>query len=268
MDVELDGEKIHLSWDFNSSVPIYGFSGVILDPENSALYQSPVVQSTERKLTMNYALKDSKNSVCLRALANQSVVLVQVCKNVEVSDLKIIVGILAGTIFIIPCIVAMMFIIYKDYKVRQLENFQQLLEEEQDDGPLSKVTIELSHDNIGVSYANKMSHDDHLAATTDNITDEYEMAEKMKQELQGIDNVSFSATPSDCEKSKDHSNGKGVTSNTTNKSHQNTDDKNKSTDEISKEIRKNDAITLKVDVNLARQMALTDSEFTEFNIKL
>ena len=294
MEAELDGTIIHLSWNFNSSVPIYGFCSKILSPDNSTLYQSPVLHSNERKMTINYELTNSEDSICLQALINQTVILAQKCEQVEVSYLKIIVGILAGTIFIIPCVLAFVFIIYKDYNVRQLEKIAQLIEEEQNDKLLCSQSIEEFHEGSDVSCDNiaelEISHGNHVTSEKANdshaISDEGIKANNEERseihttdKLPGEDNLGFVSEIPDDKITVEKSHGEGA--NNTNmgvskevktsviiENHGDRDIETDETDERPNEIRKKEAMTLKIDIDLARKMAEADNEITEDSVHL
>ena len=292
MDAEIEGTIIHLSWNFNSSEPIYGFSSTILSPDNSTLYQSPVLHSDERRMTINYELTNSEDSVCLQVMKNQTEILAQKCEHVEASDLKMVIGILAGTIFIIPCIIAMVLIMYKDHHVRKLERIAELIEEEQTDKLLCSQSIEESHDDSGVSHDSKaeleISHGDHVTSEKRNdshvISDESieankedESATQVKNNLSGQTNLGFISEIPDNKKSKEKSqsgeksddnthmgeNKEVKTKVTIEDRNSETEETNKRPDEIEKEI-----VILKIDIDLARKMAEVDNEISEYSVHL
>ena len=297
MEAELDGTIIHLSWNFNSSEPIYGFSSTILGPDNSTLYQSPVLHSDERKMTLNYELTNSEDSICIQVMKNQTEILAQKCEQVEASDLKMIIGILAGTIFIIPCIVAMGLIIYKDHHVRKLDKIADLIEEEQTDKLLCIQSIEESHDGSGGSCDNKaeleISHGDHVTsvktnsnnvileeATDTNTNKEDDSATQVKNNLLGETNLGFiSEIPNDKQTKENSQAGEECDDNKCTHMDENIEvqthviigDRNSEMEEMNKrpdEIKKKEVVTLKIDIDLARKMAEVDNEILEYSVHL
>ena len=276
MEAELDGTMIHLSWNFNSSETIYGFSSVILSPDNATLYQSPVLHSDERKMTMNYELTSSEDSICLQVMKNQTEVLAQKCEHVEVSDLKMVIGILAGTIFIIPCIIAMGFIIYKDYHVRKLERIADMIEEEQTNKLLYSQSIEESHDG-SVSCDNmaelERSHGGQVTFDkTDHVNQakkDYEAETTKQNGLSGEDNLGFvSEVPEDKIDKEKSQNGIGDDYTQTSKSEEvqtkvPIEDRKPMNDEIHKRAERGESNEVKTKVTIENRNS--ESEDTDMN---
>ena len=257
MKTELGEKEVHISWEFNSSIPIYGFCSVILDKEKSVIYRSPMLQSNERKMTLSYELTDSDSLVCLRVMVNQTEILDQKCDSVEVSDLKIIIGILAGTIFIIPCIIAMACILYKDYNVRKQESYEQLIQTEEKGELPSKTPM--SHES------NEISHDSHV--NSDENKPEKDK-NKSNKELKGVDNASFVLEKSNSRKETNNSDGIDKTP-VIKDNHEDNDTDSQTTIQSSDNSKRNITdMTLKVDIQLARQMAQSDNEINTYSVKL
>lgn len=124
MEINLDvsGEEIDIQWTFNDSgTSVYGFRAVVYNNEHELQYQSPILHSSERHMSIHQALS-GKTSVCIQPMWNESASAYEQCQLVDVKDLKAVVGILAGTIFLIPCIIGLVYIIYKDKQIsRELE---------------------------------------------------------------------------------------------------------------------------------------------------
>ncbi|XP_045194157.1 uncharacterized protein LOC123549807 [Mercenaria mercenaria] len=125
VNVEVDGNEISLSWKFNQSKQIYGFQVKIYNTDDSTLYESPILHVSQRAMKLEEEL-DGKSKICITAFENSTKVLDEKCEKIEIKDLKIVIGILAGTIFLIPCLLALSYVIFKDYKVRQLENYEKI----------------------------------------------------------------------------------------------------------------------------------------------
>ena len=291
MQAEVEDKEIHLTWNFNSSVSIYGFNGVILDLYKSILYVSPILQSNERKMTISYELTESESVVCLRALLNETEVLQEKCEHVSVSDLKIIIGILAGSIFIIPCILVLACIIYKDYKVRQMEKYELLHKIEENSGLPDKSPVDKSHDSSAIcSKSHDSNATSHGSYDRNKTTDEDKMVETENElnepgmEIHGTDNLSFVAEVSSHKSSKqsevdepgkdaykdenldiviEDSNVKleydsEESTNETNEINQSSNTTMDEGQRPSKSKGRNN-VTLKIDINLARKMAEADN---------
>lgn len=126
IEVVITGMDMQISWMINTTeLNIYGFKAVVYNDEKETLHTSSVIQSQERETTISYELKGT-SSVCIQALLNNTLVLQEACKEVTVTDLKLVIGILAGAIFLIPCVIVLAYIIYKDRKISMLENYKQL----------------------------------------------------------------------------------------------------------------------------------------------
>ena len=305
MQTEVGDNEIQISWDFNSSDSIYGFSAIILDEDNATMYVSPILLASERMITIGYEVTNAESLVCLRALINATELLQAKCERIKVSDFKIIIGILAGTIFIIPCIIVMACIIYKDYQVRKEENYAELLHQ---DSESIEVQAKFQTDKFnGMSVSSNDSTDSHFASEKVHISEkisvkdktickdeksvrnrklETENEEKMK-EAQGEDNLSFvqedsvvKTTRSNTEYNKDDPNeinaccdreqedsdsGRG-SDNQISESNEITESHETANDKLSSDKSKN-VITLKVDINLARRMAEADNESEIFDYR-
>lgn len=115
IQVNIDGNEIDINWTFNQTKTIYGFQTRIYNSDSSIVYESPVLHQSERSMTVEREL-DGKSKVCVAVYENSTNIIDEKCENIEITDLKIIIGILAGVIFLIPCIIGISFVIYKDYQ--------------------------------------------------------------------------------------------------------------------------------------------------------
>ena len=305
MQTEVGDNEIQLSWDFNSSDSIYGFNAVILDEDNATMYVSPILLASERMITIGYEVTNVESLVCLRALINATELLQAKCERIKVSDFRIIIGILAGTIFIIPCIIVMVCIIYKDYQVRKEENYAELLHQ---DSESIEVPGKFQTDKLDdTSVSSNDSTDSHVASEKVYVSEkisvkdetickdeksvrnrklETENEEKMK-EAQGEDNLSFvqedsvvKTTRSDskdnkdelnvinacCDREQEDSDSGRDSDDHINESNEITESRETANDTLSSNKSKN-VITLKVDINLARRMAEADNESKIFDYR-
>ena len=305
MQTEVGDNEIQLSWDFNSSDSIYGFSAIILDEDNSTMYVSPILLSSERMITIGYDVTNVESLVCLRALINATEQLQAKCKRIKVSDFRIIIGILAGTIFIIPCIIVMACIIYKDYQVRKEEKYLELLHQDSDSIEVQAKFQTDKLDDMSV-HSNDLT-DSHVASEKVHVSEkisvkgetirkdeksvrnrkvETENEDKMK-EAQGEDNLSFvqedsggKTTRSDskdnkdepneinacCDRKQEDSDSGRDSDNQINESNEITESCETANNKLSSDKSKN-VITLKVEINLARRMAEADNESEIFDYR-
>ena len=305
IQTEVSDNEIQISWDFNSSDSIYGFNAVILDEDNSTMYVSPILLSSERMITIGYEVTNVESLVCLRALINATELLQAKCERIKVSDFRIIIGILAGTIFIIPCIIVMVCIIYKDYQVRKEENYAELLH--QDSGSI-ELPAKFQTDKLDdMSVSSNDSTDSHVISEKVHVSEKISVKdetvckdeksvrhrkletgneEKMK-EAPGEDNLSFVQEDSDvkttrsnsednkderneinacCDREQEDSDSGRDSDNQINESNEITESCETANDKLSSDKSKN-VITLKVDINLARRMAEADNENETFDYR-
>lgn len=120
LEVNIDGNDIELKWKFNNSMMVYGFQARVYKSDSTIVYKSPFLHQTERSMKLQQEL-DGKGEVCVIAYKNSTQVLDEKCEKIEITDLKIVIGILAGVIFLIPCIIGISYVVYKDFKVKRLE---------------------------------------------------------------------------------------------------------------------------------------------------
>lgn len=115
ISMKMEGTEIDISWNFNQSEQIFGFQAVIYTEDKEIVYESPMLHQIQRHMKIDKQL-NGKSAICVRVYTNSSHVLGEKCEVVEIKDLKIVIGILAGVIFIIPCIIGLSYVIYKDYR--------------------------------------------------------------------------------------------------------------------------------------------------------
>ncbi|GFN95989.1 hypothetical protein PoB_002249500 [Plakobranchus ocellatus] len=80
-------------------------------------YDSSRLGPRVRSFTLHQLHPDEDYIICVHALAGQKRIHEE-CANWHRSSLKLVVGVLAGTIFLLPCLVILVMIIYKDRKMR------------------------------------------------------------------------------------------------------------------------------------------------------
>ncbi|KAH3791377.1 uncharacterized protein LOC127839466 [Dreissena polymorpha] len=124
LEVEVTNDNIEMSWTVNTTVQnIYGFKTILYNDHDQTLYTSSVIQSQERKMTISNELKGT-GTICIQQLLNHTEVLQEACKKVKVSDLKMVIGIMAGAIFLFPCLMTLAYIIYKDKNIAKIDYAQ------------------------------------------------------------------------------------------------------------------------------------------------
>ena len=110
--------EISLTWDFNSTNTFYGFQVKMMNLDKEVFYNSPILHISNMRMNFLTELPDSRSSICLQVLYNSSLPVGQTCNDIKINDLRIIVGILAGVVFLVPCALVLGVILYKDKQMR------------------------------------------------------------------------------------------------------------------------------------------------------
>ena len=179
-DITINGDEILITWNISmETVPIYGFRATIADKDGEMLYTSPILHGGERSMIIKYEL-DGESSVCLGAMSNATDVIMEACEVVKISDLKMVIGILAGTIFLVPCGLGLGYIIYKDHKMRKMDEYEQLEHaSEISEAPvLDKHSVAYAHDKTDQAAKVPNTGKDNAA-----FVDELNAQSKFKQNL-------------------------------------------------------------------------------------
>lgn len=117
LESEKESDGISLQWNrYNSSgFTFYGYEITILDENGQKIFTSPTLHNSARKYSAATSeLHNGKYKICLNILHNETQVIGSACNELSYIDLQIIVGILAGVIFLIPCVVALVYIMCLD----------------------------------------------------------------------------------------------------------------------------------------------------------
>lgn len=149
INVEVNGNEIYASWKLNYSETFYGFQTVIYKSDNSIRYKSPILHVSARSMTLEHDL-DGKNMICVNVYKNVSTILVEKCEEIEMADLKIIIGILAGVVFLIPCIIGLSYVVYKDIKVTKLDEYDKLNSSSEEEKPKGTTDVNVIVKNMKV----------------------------------------------------------------------------------------------------------------------
>lgn len=120
MDVDIDidshHESILVQWKINNTPSIYGFS-LHIQTTNGETLESPLIHKDVRIYSFRMKMGDvSEFTLCLAVLGNRTVTLGKVClkKEIPLDTVDMVTGIVAGVVFLIPCLVIFFYIIYKD----------------------------------------------------------------------------------------------------------------------------------------------------------
>ncbi|CAG2203784.1 unnamed protein product [Mytilus edulis] len=114
---EKEDDGVSITWRSYNNSNFYGYDITIFNEDGNKIYHSPTLhQSATKYSAQSSELRNGKYQVCLNVLQNETHSAGRVCNEISYLDLQIIVGILAGVIFLIPCIVALVYIICLDKK--------------------------------------------------------------------------------------------------------------------------------------------------------
>jgi hypothetical protein len=133
--VEIRKGKIWMHWDRLNSSMIYAYRITVKeDGKEDEFFYGPVTihPSSDQFVIESFELENIKLIVCLHVMANTTDVLYNKCTLVEDESLRGVVGILAGVIFLVPCIIALTLVVYYDRKHKR---------EQKSNKPLLKTVV-------------------------------------------------------------------------------------------------------------------------------
>lgn len=191
---EVDGNNIKIHWIVNTKgTAVYGFRAVFYDETRTVIYESPILHVSQRDINIRQELT-SDTSICIQILGINGTIVEEKCEVHDVTDLKAIVGILAGTIFLIPCLVGLMYIIYKDKKVTKKMDYEKLehasLQEQ--DSPQVPVKSKLPEKQVSVTGNVNLAFQNEIQVTIESeqetSTDETETDSETTASVESVDN--------------------------------------------------------------------------------
>lgn len=119
------GDSLLVNWIFvSNNTQVSGFQ-VSYRMNNREDFDSSSLDISVRSFALHSLHEDEHYVICVHAMINKTAVR-KSCAEWSKSSMKMVVGILAGTIFLIPCIVVIVWILYKDYKMKQKNRLQLL----------------------------------------------------------------------------------------------------------------------------------------------
>ncbi|KAH9495950.1 hypothetical protein Btru_013808 [Bulinus truncatus] len=155
-------EKVTTYWTFHQSGT--GLTGFIVTYRNEKRehFDSPVLDSQSREFALPQLDKELTYTICVHAMVNQSE-LQQACTDLQEQSLKIVVGIMAGVVFLIPCVIALVWLLRKDKKMMKddqpllpcaitTENSVQQTNLQQNEASKSNVVV--PHGYVNIVYKN------------------------------------------------------------------------------------------------------------------
>lgn len=177
-DIEVKQEDIDIdaSWTYTSNVSdIDGFRAVIYK-DDSVSYRSPLLHPSVRSMILETELESGQSKVCIQVLINKTEVVTEKCETFKITDLKIIIGILAGTVFLVPCLVALFCIIYKDRLVAE-RTYEKMQQQDQYNAntPAIEIVIEATSEKIeNEKIAEKMQKEKNVEQINEGFISENE----------------------------------------------------------------------------------------------
>lgn len=113
-----DEETMLVSWLLEpKDTKIFGFH-VTYEVSGGESYDSSLLDKTTRTFTLHGLHKDESYIICVAAMADNITVAKDACADWSEPSLKIVMGILAGVIFLVPCFIIALWILRKDRKMK------------------------------------------------------------------------------------------------------------------------------------------------------
>ncbi|KAK3086463.1 hypothetical protein FSP39_018777 [Pinctada imbricata] len=109
---------------------IYGYYLHIRDDDQKVVQDTVLLHPTTTSFTFtDPKLCCGEITICLKALLNNSFVFYQQCQTVYSFHAHMVIGILAGVIFLIPCAFILVYVAYHDYERNRKSEFSKAVQE-------------------------------------------------------------------------------------------------------------------------------------------
>lgn len=112
------GDSVTASWVFESNNTRFTGFVVTYRINNREHYDSSKLGKYVRSFTLHSLHEDEDYVICVHAMVNTTSVK-DACEHWNETSVKMVVGIMAGTLFLIPCIIVVIWILHKDKQVRK-----------------------------------------------------------------------------------------------------------------------------------------------------
>ena len=123
-DSDFESDTISASWTTGEHcTDIFGYFIDIVDNAGKKVYDTAIFHPITKSFTFTDPdLCCGEIVVCLKVMLNQTYVFTEVCHKHYSAHAHMVVGILAGTIFLIPCIGVLIYVLYQDSLRKDTEN--------------------------------------------------------------------------------------------------------------------------------------------------
>lgn len=146
LNVDLDEDTLMMNWNPLNETLFYGYKVTVTNLENGKNLKSVILHKSVSEYLSRYGeLKSGEFSICLQILNNETSFIHEECKELRNSPLQIVVGILAGVVFLIPCIIALIYIVKKDWIYNKLMGYSEIYKDQDlENTDNSKVIIKIT----------------------------------------------------------------------------------------------------------------------------
>ena len=120
LDIVSSGNTLMASWTFeeNGEVAVDGFQ-LRYNPEDGKPLTSPTISPDQRCYMMQPPVLEKHFELCLDVLTYETIVVHEECRSFRDESNNVLVGVLAGVTFLLPCAVVLIYIMVKDHRVRK-----------------------------------------------------------------------------------------------------------------------------------------------------
>ena len=116
-EVSLEEDTISAKWSKNNSSLVHGFTFDVCQVDGSSYYDSAMLHPSVHSFSnSDHALCCGTFNVCIRILLNGTYTYHKVCEIVIPHNSKFIIGVLAGSLFLVPCLAVLIYVIVLDRK--------------------------------------------------------------------------------------------------------------------------------------------------------
>lgn len=176
LHVATSDDTLMATWTLegNGEVIVQGFRLRYI-PEDNEPITSPMLPVEDRSYMIKTSGLQQHYIVCLDVLSPDTTVVTQDCVNMKDESSNVVVGILAGVVFLVPCIVAIIYVLFKDHQVKRevARGYYEMQEHEKKSEPMdeekgsSKGLVHACHQHTSDSLA-EITTCHHQVSSADN----------------------------------------------------------------------------------------------------
>ena len=171
-EVALDSVTVTTKWSESNSSLVHGFKLEVRQIDGSAHYDSAVLHpSVSSFANSDPAFCCGTFSVCIRILLNGTYTYHKECQIVDPHSTKFVIGIIAGSVFLIPCVGVLILVYVRDKKHKKEQGYKEVPKQEKEKEETGSHSIEDYRDRSQTPILGILRDNSTFVGSTDPTSD-------------------------------------------------------------------------------------------------